>query len=106
MSQVKVLDNCVTCWKLLHKFESCPLYLWTGQPLDLSDVAMFYAVDVIMVISSLLPYFLGAAIMLLALVKRKNFLICQATVIGLQLVVCRIMKSIIRQPRPECKHFT
>ena len=98
---VKVFDNCLTCSAFLNKFESCPLYLWTGQDLDITDVAMFYSIDIIMVIASLLPYFLGAIIMLLALVRRKNYLICQAIVIGGQLVVSRILKSLIKQGRPD-----
>ena len=99
---VKMYDNCHTCWNIFNKFEACPLYLWTGQEIDITDVAMFYSIDILMVVASLLPYFLGALIMLLALVRRKNYLICQAVVIGSQFVISRILKSIFKQGRPDC----
>ena len=99
----KVIDNCHTCKSIFRNMEACPLYLWTGYEAPTLDVMFFYTLDMTMVISSLLPYFLTIIIMVLALGYRKNSLVCQTILIILQYVVCHALKATIKQKRPSRK---
>ena len=103
---VKVYDNCNSCWTFFKLLESCPLYLWSNDNSandDDQSVRLFYTLDIIMVFASLAPYFIGFALVVIAAFRRKAYTLCQALLVCTQFGVCKVVKSLVKEPRPDRK---
>jgi membrane-associated phospholipid phosphatase len=90
-----IAEHCRTCLSVLKGLESCPRshIIQNGEIIDV-------LLEFIWVISSTLPYFIFAAIMIHAFLRKtsRGFLIL--TNLLIQQLACALLKKYIAQPRP------
>lgn len=95
----EVAAYCNTCISFLRILESCP-YLSTKEDNPAILVLVAFFLDLIFVVLSVIPYVLGAAIIVIAIWKRKLYFISQGLIVASQWILCAIFKRLVQQQRP------
>ena len=95
----EVAAYCTTCNVFLRTLESCP-YLSTKEDNAALVAVLSFFLDFAFVILSVIPYVLGAVIIVAAIWKRRLYYISQGLIVASQWILCAIFKRMVQQQRP------